>query len=66
MAGIAGVISKFGTDLSNGVIKRMTDLIRHRGPDDEGFIFYKDHTVVVAGGEDTPTEVWKSDGMNIL
>ena len=65
MAGIAGVISKFGTDLSNGVIKRMTDLIRHRGPDDEGFVFYKDHTVVVAGGEDTPIEVWKSVGMNI-
>ncbi len=35
MCGIAGLISSEGPDLA--VLKRMTDIMAHRGPDDEGF-----------------------------
>ena len=44
MCGIAGVI-----DLKKGVvdyeIRNMTDAIRHRGPDDEGFYFNEEKTI---------------------
>ena len=44
-------------------IKPMTDLIRHRGPDDEGFTFFslKNHKhPCVYGGADTPKELFDS------
>lgn len=37
MCGIAGIVKKDGTPVSLSLIKEMTDLIIHRGPDDEGF-----------------------------
>ncbi len=39
MCGIAGMIEKEGVDASNATLKKMTDSISHRGPDDEGFFF---------------------------
>ena len=36
MCGITGIISKNG-GLREGVIKQMTDVIMHRGPDDDGY-----------------------------
>ena len=37
MCGIAG-IWRLKVNINPGCIKRMTDLLRHRGPDDEGFL----------------------------
>ena len=40
----------------------MTQLIRHRGPDDEGYILFKEDSQppIILGGCDTPSEVYKS------
>jgi asparagine synthase (glutamine-hydrolysing) len=37
MCGIAGLFNSCGSRIDRAVIKRMTDAISHRGPDDEGF-----------------------------
>lgn len=37
MCGIAGIISKNSNDISLSKIKKMTDEIKHRGPDSEGY-----------------------------
>ena len=37
MCGIAGIIEKHGSRVPAKTLKRMTDSIEHRGPDDEGF-----------------------------
>jgi asparagine synthase (glutamine-hydrolysing) len=37
MCGIAGVFNVDGKPVAVSVLKRMTDIIRHRGPDGEGF-----------------------------
>src|SRR5690348_7894218 len=36
MCGIVGVLHHDGAPVSTGLLKRMTDAIEHRGPDDEG------------------------------
>lgn len=58
MCGIAGYIARKGELIQNDVISRMTDTIRHRGPDDEGFVFVCENEILPAGGIDTPAEVW--------
>ncbi|MBL7860698.1 MAG: asparagine synthase (glutamine-hydrolyzing) [Cyclobacteriaceae bacterium] len=40
MCGISGVIVKPGKGVSESVLKAMTDIISHRGPDDSGFQFF--------------------------
>jgi asparagine synthase (glutamine-hydrolysing) len=37
MCGIAGVVDTNGAPVSTAVLKRMTDIVAHRGPDGEGF-----------------------------
>lgn len=37
MCGIAGIVKKDHTPVSLSLIKEMTDIVIHRGPDDEGF-----------------------------
>lgn len=61
MCGIAGIInfSKKNLNLQN-YIKRMTDTIRYRGPDDEGFVLLSDGDNLTLGGDNTPEEVWNS------
>jgi asparagine synthase (glutamine-hydrolysing) len=39
MCGISGIINKCGKAVNENEIKKMNDLISHRGPDDEGFYF---------------------------
>jgi asparagine synthase (glutamine-hydrolysing) len=39
MCGIAGIINKDNRKISNEEIKNINDLIKHRGPDDEGYYF---------------------------
>ena len=36
MCGISGIATFTGAGVPAGVLQRMTDAIRHRGPDDEG------------------------------
>lgn len=60
MCGISGFIASQGNVLPNALIFQMTELIRHRGPDDEGYILLKrDNKIIVAGGQDTPDKTWK-------
>jgi asparagine synthase (glutamine-hydrolysing) len=40
MCGIAGIINFDGTSPSRAVIRKMTDALRHRGPDGEGYYFH--------------------------
>jgi asparagine synthase (glutamine-hydrolysing) len=57
MCGISGIISQKTFKLID--LKKMTDVIRHRGPDGEGYVgFGINGAVNVAGGEDTVAEVW--------
>ncbi|MCK4662436.1 MAG: asparagine synthase (glutamine-hydrolyzing) [Bacteroidales bacterium] len=42
MCGITGILEKQGSKVEESVIKQMTDIISHRGPDDEG-IWCKDN-----------------------
>jgi len=39
MCGISGIINKNGKSVDKSQIKKMNNLIIHRGPDDEGFYF---------------------------
>lgn len=41
MCGIAGIIENNGKEVSGIILKRMTDSIAHRGPDDEGIFVSK-------------------------
>jgi len=39
MCGIAGIYNIDGAPVDAGILRRMTNTIRHRGPDDEGYVF---------------------------
>jgi len=51
MCGIAGIISR-DPDFQKALLP-MTRLIKHRGPDDEGFVFLKDDKIVRLRGAET-------------
>ncbi|MFA9375913.1 MAG: asparagine synthase (glutamine-hydrolyzing) [Lachnotalea sp.] len=56
MCGIAGAINlEQGIDISK--FQNMTSIIKHRGPDDEGFYFSNEEDEVFAYSEDTINEV---------
>lgn len=56
MCGIAGVLDLRG-NLYIDRFKKMSDVIKHRGPDDEGFYFYNENQEIFAFGNDTPSEI---------
>lgn len=60
MCGITGFIAF--THIDGGQARQMNDMIRHRGPDDEGFVFFPngERTPLIAGGNDTPRSVMES------
>jgi asparagine synthase (glutamine-hydrolysing) len=60
MCGIAGFFSV--QPQPAGIIGQMTDLIRHRGPDDEGFALFQNLSGMmrVCGGPDTPGEAYEA------
>jgi asparagine synthase (glutamine-hydrolysing) len=62
MCGIAGIVSRSGT-IELEYVRRMTALLRHRGPDGEGFAVFPTASAApfLYGGPDTPQEVWESD-----
>lgn len=59
MCGIAGVFVRDG-GLDRKVIRDMTFSIRHRGPDDEGYLFYNTYNgkLDISGALDTPQDVY--------
>jgi len=61
MCGISGIISL--TPLPTRLLLSMTNCIRHRGPDDEGFVFWTrcEDEAVVRGGYGTCEAVFKAD-----
>ncbi len=61
MCGIAGILSlRTGNpDLKNW-LQNMTNILRHRGPDDEGFTFFTNDEIECTGGKDTPANVYES------
>lgn len=63
MCGISGFFSI--TPQSASIIGRMTDLIRHRGPDDEGYLLFNrlDSAPLICGGSDTPANAYQTDVM---
>jgi asparagine synthase (glutamine-hydrolysing) len=54
MCGIAGIVflRKNAHSLKN-TIQKMSQTIRHRGPDDEGFVFFSDNKAITLGSNDT-------------
>jgi asparagine synthase (glutamine-hydrolysing) len=61
MCGIVGVVSKNDRYLNPNLIKLMANAIKHRGPDDEGYMFLSKNKAISVGGNDTPDKVWDSN-----
>lgn len=62
MCGIAALIEIDKTSSRTNNIKKMTDLVKYRGPDDEGFVFFNtDNNREIYGGVDTPSKVLESE-----
>ncbi|HSW67428.1 MAG TPA: hypothetical protein VLH16_02510, partial [Bacteroidales bacterium] len=61
MCGISGLINQKG--FSSKELVEMTHIVRHRGPDDEGYALWKniDDEPAIFGGEDTPQDVFQSE-----
>jgi asparagine synthase (glutamine-hydrolysing) len=59
MCGIAGFISLDGKPIETGVLFRMGKRIRHRGPDDEGYVLIQQQTgqYVACSGPDSPSSI---------
>ncbi|MEI7801831.1 MAG: asparagine synthetase B, partial [Bacteroidota bacterium] len=60
MCGITGITCWNGKKISASEIIRMNNSLRHRGPDDEGFLLINDEQKIIAFGNDTPAEVKES------
>jgi asparagine synthase (glutamine-hydrolysing) len=60
MCGIAAIFSLKSNKVPLGLIKGMAGSVRHRGPDDEGYAFFRQEEPKVAayGGKDTPSEAY--------
>ena len=60
MCGIAGFFS--AAPQPANIIGRMNGLIRHRGPDDEGYVLFQELSALprVCGGPDTPAEAYRA------
>jgi asparagine synthase (glutamine-hydrolysing) len=57
MCGISGIISLNGKSAEPFSLRRMSDSIRHRGPDGDGFLFLGEKGFITAFGDDTPENV---------
>ena len=60
MCGVSGFFSI--TPETANVVGQMTDLIRHRGPDDEGFVLFQSLSAMprICGGQDTPSDAYQA------
>lgn len=59
MCGIVGFLDYKGTLVDANILCRVTDSIKHRGPDDEGYVLIntRDNACKTASGKDTPDAV---------
>ena len=57
MCGISGVIAFKGSTADPKSLKLMNDAIRHRGPDGDGFLFFRDEKPHTAFGDETPPAI---------
>lgn len=48
MCGIAGIISPNNNNVQQSLLQTMADVLKHRGPDGEGFWINNDHTIGLA------------------
>lgn len=62
MCGISALIRLSHGHITTKMIRAMTDIIKHRGPDDEGFLLVSSNlnTVIPFGGPCTPEQVYQS------
>ena len=62
MCGISALFSRGGLRDPASTIRKMTQLIRHRGPDDEGYALFNCSSkhIAILGGPDTPAEAFKA------
>ena len=63
MCGISAIISAGGADHIQSKICDMTTMVRHRGPDDEGYVFFDPgaYQFHIFGGSDTPEDCFGSE-----
>lgn len=61
MCGIAALFDIKGS-FSPSLLPIMTNMVRHRGPDDEGMVYFRGsmHEPICFGGDDTPIHVYNS------
>lgn len=65
MCGISGLVKLNNGEINIGkAIGEMSSSIRHRGPDDEGFLFFGESGIITAGSNDTQYEAWNSPFAN--
>jgi asparagine synthase (glutamine-hydrolysing) len=60
MCGISGVIGLQGLSTDPRALQRMNNAIRHRGPDGDGFLFFREGRFNTAYGDDTPDPIKQS------
>ncbi|MDD5593720.1 MAG: asparagine synthase (glutamine-hydrolyzing) [Candidatus Margulisbacteria bacterium] len=60
MCGLAGIYSLNGLGVDPRDVRTMCDRLAHRGPDDEGYVFFGPEGFSVAGGQDTPETIYAS------
>lgn len=61
MCGISGIISFQQNNKLVKSISSVNDEIKHRGPDDEGYVFFEHNTPTPVFGNDTPQNVKQSN-----
>ena len=62
MCGISGIVNASSKKYSANTIKKMTDPIRHRGPNDVGYLLFDNaNQVHILGDVDTPQSVYDSN-----
>jgi asparagine synthase (glutamine-hydrolysing) len=63
MCGIAGIVSFNNSVNIPAAIKSIADVIKHRGPDDEGYLLANKAQSLCLGGPSTPIEVWQTSSL---
>ncbi|HET6243563.1 MAG: asparagine synthase (glutamine-hydrolyzing) [Bacteroidetes bacterium] len=61
MCGIAGIVNLNRSVNVSKSLKQMTSTIAHRGPDDEGFVFFSSNETSKAGSKNTPENIWATN-----
>lgn len=59
MCGIFGILQR--DPISPAILEKMGSTLRHRGPDDEGYLAVGREGIEAYGGQDTPAEAYQSD-----